>query len=130
MKLAILPVSKHCRNKLDICRHCMYIFSKTENELYFFTKLSMIQNTVWLKSYPRLNFHIVGVWQVWLTGHLLETLLICILKQWSLQFYQFLNIVEINLIFADTVCIYFLIISRQFVSFFLNHICLSYPDIG
>jgi hypothetical protein len=23
MKLAILPVSKHCRNKLDICRHCM-----------------------------------------------------------------------------------------------------------
>jgi hypothetical protein len=24
MKLAILPVSKHCRNKLDICRHCMY----------------------------------------------------------------------------------------------------------
>jgi hypothetical protein len=36
---------------------------------------------VWLKSYPRLNFHIVGVWQVWLTGHLLVTLLICILKQ-------------------------------------------------
>ena len=25
MKLAILLVSKHCRNKLDICRHCMYI---------------------------------------------------------------------------------------------------------
>ena len=40
--------------------------------------------------------------------------------RWSLQFYQFLNIVEINLIFADTVCIYFLIISRQFVSFFLK----------
>jgi hypothetical protein len=35
--------------------------------------------------------------------------------RWSLQFYQFLNIVEINLIFADNVCIYFLIISRQFV---------------
>jgi hypothetical protein len=46
--------------------------------------------------------------------------------RWSLQFYQFLNIVEINLIFADTVCIYFLIISRQFVSFFLKTISVCH----
>jgi hypothetical protein len=46
--------------------------------------------------------------------------------RWSLQFYQFLNIVEINLIFADTVCIYFLIISRQFVSFFFKAISVCH----
>jgi hypothetical protein len=56
---------------------------------------------------------------------------ICILQpqnntRWSLQFYQFLNIVEINLIFADTVCIYFLIISRQFVSFFFKTISVCH----